>query len=722
MHLRYSTSRRNGKTYRYAQLVESYRNESGRPAVRVIAHLGAISDSLFEALRTALDAVRKGEGLVLESEVAGKVSGSILANLRYLDLAVLMECWEQWELSNLIDELAPGLDTDLSLTQVLLPLVLQRCVDPGSKLRATRWIKRTALPELLGFDLQAFNNSRIHRTLDVLYDIGEDLQHKLTQRYMDADGPFEACFMDLTDTYFEGAGPEIAELTRTKSKIPNKRCIGIVLLANERGYPLRWKLVAGKTRDWTAMSGLLREMGDVSWLKETLIVFDRAMGNQSTVTELKKSGLHFLTASHRNAISTWAGGRLCTKPFGEVDIGGTDESYEEDIKAVAKAARDAGWTEIHEHLFVDDLGLVAPTDADDNKSDESKPAVPKRGLLEQLERAGQVRAYIEAHDATHEQAGAAFGRSRTQIGHYLSVLRLAPKVQQRVRECGVELPCSESLLRHLLTLSPHAQLARLEEIIAGEEEDVTPLRMVAYFNPRLFVDMRNRAQRHLRELDEAFESINAELAVAKRSRKERPTFRKFSKEIERRAYLDTFDIELEPRIVKSKAGREIRSFHGILHRNEKAWARKRTYDGIVLLLGHPDLAHTGVELVQSYHAKDVVEKDFQTIKSVVELRPLFHYRDPKVEAHVSICMLALLLLRTLGDRLSEAVPNTTAERCLEELASCHLNLRCTSMTDQICYDLTRLDDRQNELVDALRMARVSDLELLRTRVQPRAGP
>lgn len=723
MHLRHSTNRRDGKIYRYAQLVESYRGDDGKPAVKVIAHLGRIPDALFDALRVALEAARLGEALVLESDVARRVAGTVLANLRFLDLRVLMECWDQWGLSELIDGLADS-DAELSLAEVVLPLVAQRCVDPGSKLRAVRWVRRTALPELVGFEPSAFNNSRIHRALERLHEIDRMLQERLTKRYLDANGSFSACFMDVTDTYFEGMGPELVEQTRTKSEMPNKRCIGIVLLVNERGFPLRWKLVGGKTKDWTAMSSLLREIGEVPWLEKTIIVFDRAMGNRSTIAELKESGLHFLTAAHRDSIKHWTS-RLPTEGFDKLQLGGTDDSYENDIKAVAQAARKLGWTEIHDQLFTWDLGVCTAA------SEESEKARPKRtrrgrGIFGQLERAHRIRSWLDEHPgATHRDAATEFDVSSGRIAQILSLLRLAPEARDRITQYGEDFPCTETEAWKLVKLEPAEQLARIDAMVAADVGDtpaddaVGPLRMVAYFNPRLFVDMRARGERHCREIDEAVASLNAELAVAKRSRDEQPTFRKFSRELERRTCLDAFDIELEAVTLTSTSGAEIRSFHGTITRKESVWAARRAYDGCVLLLGHPELRHTGIELVQHYRGKDVVEKDFQTIKSVVELRPLFHYTDPKVAAHVSICMLAVLLLRTLEQRLKGADVELSARGCLEELSDCHLNVRRASPSDALCYDLTAPRSSQSELLQALALDGIAEPEPLRARLQAR---
>ena len=66
MQIRLSRTTRNGRTYEYAQLVESYRRESdGVPTHRVIASLGALSPLELDNLRTTLKATRDRKRVVV---------------------------------------------------------------------------------------------------------------------------------------------------------------------------------------------------------------------------------------------------------------------------------------------------------------------------------------------------------------------------------------------------------------------------------------------------------------------------------------------------------------------------------------------------------------------------------------------------------------------------------------------------------------------------------
>ena len=732
MHLRVSTVHRNDKVYRYAQLVESVRDDRGRSTTRVIKHLGKLPEAVLDAFRIALQAAREGGGVVLQSEVAELLSGSTLANLRYLDLAVLIDVWRGWGLGAILDDLAGPSEVHLPFSDTVLALVLQRCCVPDSKLAATRWVPKTALPELLGFEPPVFHNTRVHRVITQLFDVTEGLQKRLVAAYLRRGGQFRALFMDVTDTYFEGIGAPLAELTRTKTKMPNKRCLGIVLLVNEHGFPLRWKVVGGKTKDWTVMHDLVRTIGQMSWLERTLIVFDRAMGNRSTIAELKAAGLHFLTAAHRSAIESYTTA-LPVDAFADVEIKGTDASYEDDIATVAEAARKAGFEEIHERLFVHDLGTRVP-ESDNVKDDRSANNDPsrrrRRGLAHHLLRAREFAGQMQADPRlTKAELGRRHRISAGRVGQILALLQLTPDVQRRIEELGELFPFGEEYARNLRHQAAEEQLAALEADLQDQPEGTPsssnesidplgPLRMVAYFNPQLFVDIRRRTTEHCVQLQRQVDELNTDLRQCKRSRKRESTLRKLSRPVERLNYLDAFEIKLEPTTVISATGKPMASFRGSIVRKEAVWTRRRRHDGFVLLLGHPKLKHSGTELIDAYRGKDVVEKSFQSIKAVAELRPIYHYRDPKVQAHVTLCMLALLLMRSLEQRFRDAGVAMTASACVEALAPVHLNLRAPS-NGQAIYDITRLDADQRDILTALKLSGLANDTTLHPQLTPR---
>jgi len=115
----------------------------------------------------------------------------------------------------------------------------------------------------------------------------------------------------------------------------------------------------------------------------------------------------------------------------------------------------------------------------------------------------------------------------------------------------------------------------------------------------------------------------------------------------------------------------------------------------------------------------VIERDFRTIKSVVDLRPVFHYTSPKVRAHVTLCVLALLLERTLESKLEPAGRPMTAPSCLAMLAPCHLNRYKATGDLAQRYELTRATQEQRDVLASLGLTRLLDDERVAGRLVPR---
>lgn len=722
MHLRICTTSGKSKTYRYVQLVQSIRR-NGVTTQKIIANLGDLPDQTVDNLKLALRASREGKTLVVAQDSPGLTDDSkVQANLRYLDLAVMLQMWRNWRLDDLVAELLPETESAAPAADVVAALTLQRSVSPGSKLYAQRWLPTTALPELLELRPERFNNTRIHRVLDDLFAATPALQKRLPVLYDEQGFASSAFFIDVTDTYFEGRGCEMAQRNRTKAGHRNKWTIGIVLLVNDRGFPLRWQVIASKTKDHLAMGEMVDGLTGLDWLSGIPFVCDRAMGKESSLRKLYASGLHFLTAAPVDTIESYTTA-LPYQSFSALELAGTDDTYEQDVALVTQTARELELEEVDDKLFVLDLGVVKPVREDREEGNKETAKRKKRpvDIASRLRLARQLQGKLDSGE--HEsQASLAreLGLSRARVTQILNLLRLAPDIQERLLACSQEVHVSEHRLRRVVKEEdPGRQREMLGDVLdaleaprqeeeESSEEPLKELRLVAYFNPKMFVDQRRRTQEHLDDLERFVKELNTELSCARQHRKEEPTRRKIMQRIERHNYMDVFEVTLEPITVTTKTGGQVGSFRCELRLKPDVWRRRRRYDGFVLLLGHPQLSPSGKELALLYRGKDVVEKDFQTIKSVIKLRPIFSHTDPKVQAHVTICMLSLLLNRILEERLKQSNMALTAPACLELLATCHLNRMKDRPAGRGVYSVTEATKAQRELLRALDLGHLVD--------------
>ena len=81
------------------------------------------------------------------------------------------------------------------------------------------------------------------------------------------------------------------------------------------------------------------------------------------------------------------------------------------------------------------------------------------------------------------------------------------------------------------------------------------------------------------------------------------------------------------------------------------------WNGLKSYVTNTDLSATDV--IEQYHGLWVVERAFRITKGSLEARPIFHFTEHRIEAHICICFVAYKLykelerlLRMLGIHLS----------------------------------------------------------------------
>ena len=72
------------------------------------------------------------------------------------------------------------------------------------------------------------------------------------------------------------------------------------------------------------------------------------------------------------------------------------------------------------------------------------------------------------------------------------------------------------------------------------------------------------------------------------------------------------------------------------------WSLKKLA-GRFLIVTNTDLK--GDEVVSAYKEQWQIERSFRTIKSFLDIRPVNHRKEERIEAHVFVCVLSLLIAR-----------------------------------------------------------------------------
>jgi len=135
---------------------------------------------------------------------------------------------------------------------------------------------------------------------------------------------------------------------------------------------------------------------------------------------------------------------------------------------------------------------------------------------------------------------------------------------------------------------------------------------------------------------------------------------------------------------------------GKLRINQAKVQEEEALDGKYLLSTSDDTLSTE-DVALGYKQLMEVERAFRTLKTTLELRPLYHRKDERIQAHVLLCCLSLLLVR-----IAERETGETWDHIRSVMERCHLGE--FSSKDGRIFQRTELTAEQANLLNQLKIA------------------
>ncbi len=273
-----------GKVYETYALTESYR-EGGKVKHRNIASLGALAPERIQRMQLVLKAQR------IDGVFVGHLSDVVAKqHFRFLDVAVLDDFWKQF-----------GLDQFFAELPYAESMVVNRCLDPKSKINIKDWTNKTVLPRLHGSD--HVDGYGVYRALDSIADREAELQRYLAERYRQLGiTAGNTIFYDITSSYFEGTKCVLASFGYSRDHRPDRQQVVIALVVTPEGYPLYWQVLPGYIHDATTVKDLLRVLKDRLGIEQCLMVFDRGMVSVENLEAISAQNLTYVSALDKNEI------------------------------------------------------------------------------------------------------------------------------------------------------------------------------------------------------------------------------------------------------------------------------------------------------------------------------------------------------------------------------------------------------------------------------------
>lgn len=128
-----------------------------------------------------------------------------------------------------------------------------------------------------------------------------------------------------------------------------------------------------------------------------------------------------------------------------------------------------------------------------------------------------------------------------------------------------------------------------------------------------------------------------------------------------------------------------------LKKVREAWRREGRY---LLRTNMPK--ETPAKLWEYYIQLVQIEAVFKQLKSDLAIRPFFHQKEDRVEAHIFISFLAYCVQATLARRLKDHAPGLTARAVLEKMAAMQMIDVHLPTTDQRTVVLTRYTQPEDD--------------------------
>jgi transposase len=181
---------------------------------------------------------------------------------------------------------------------LVMAMIVQRLIDPCSKLATTRQWHTTTLAEELG--VGEATEDDLYEAMDWLADRQERIEKKLAARHLEEGG---LVLYDVSSSFYEGRTCPLAKFGHDRDGKKDLPIIVYGVMTNGEGCPVAVSVYAGNTGDPTTVADQIEKLREKFGLQQMVMVGDRGMLTQPQIEKLKAHpGLGWITALTSTAI------------------------------------------------------------------------------------------------------------------------------------------------------------------------------------------------------------------------------------------------------------------------------------------------------------------------------------------------------------------------------------------------------------------------------------
>jgi hypothetical protein len=273
------TKGKDGAVYTSQLLRRSYR-EGGKVRHENLGNLSHLPAEIIEVIRAMLAGRRLvdlDEDFEIERSLPHGHVAAVLGVLRDLDVERLLgreRCRER---------------------DLVVAMIVQRLIAPGSKLSATRRLSQTTLGSELS--LGDVSEAELLAAMDWLSERQPRIERTLARRHLPGDGDANAFVLyDLSSSYMEGRCCPLATLGYSRDGVKGKLQVNYGLICSPEGRPVGVRVHAGSITDSQTVPDTVADLRERFGIQNVVFVGDRGMITHAHAATFKEQGVDFISA------------------------------------------------------------------------------------------------------------------------------------------------------------------------------------------------------------------------------------------------------------------------------------------------------------------------------------------------------------------------------------------------------------------------------------------
>ena len=273
----------------YIRIVESYRDQHGKPRTKTLYSLGRVDSFSPESLKRMGQRLYELGGGSLKDLLGEQVSEE--GRYNYGFLLVYRKILHYYGLDRIFQRITKKKKLTFSLTEVVLLLLIERLNDPCSK-RGSFFHQE----EYLG--LAQVSLQHLYRSLDYLADHSELIQQTIFQTGRDLfNQKLDVVFYDVTTFYFESEKEQEGALRQKgfskDGKIGSTQVV-FAMLIDRYKQPIGYKLYSGDLWEGYTYTEMVESLKKEYQIENIVLVADRGMLNTDNLQATLDKGYEFI--------------------------------------------------------------------------------------------------------------------------------------------------------------------------------------------------------------------------------------------------------------------------------------------------------------------------------------------------------------------------------------------------------------------------------------------